>query len=118
MDGPPPNLRSLSVNYVSTCAYRGRSLDQVLQLGVAELQGDDVVQLVPLCVGRLVVAPPLGHGHLCALLRADVHHVHHASAPWRGRGRGLGITALTGRFLTTLDVGRRHTVALLFQNSK
>ena len=70
------------------CAYRGRSLDQVLQLGVAELEGDDVVQLVPLCVGRLVVAPPLGHGHLGALLRADVHHVHHASAPWRGEGGG------------------------------
>ena len=74
---------------LSGCAYRGRSLDQILQLGVAELKGDDVVQLVPLCVGRLVVAPPLGHGHLRALLRAHVHHVYHASAPWRG-GEGVG----------------------------
>ena len=55
-------------------------LDQVLQLGVAELQADDVVELLPLRGGRVVVAPPLGHGHLDALLRVDVHHVHYSPA--------------------------------------
>jgi len=79
--------RSL-MRHVRVCVYRGGPLDEVLQLGVAELQGDDVVQLVPLGGGRLVVAYPLGHGHLRPLLRADVHHVHHASAPWRETGRG------------------------------
>lgn len=68
--------------------YCGRSPDQVLQLGVAELQADDVVQLPPLRRRRLVVTRPLGHGHLRPLLRADVHHVDHTSAAWWGTGDG------------------------------
>lgn len=66
--------------------YCGRSPDQVLQLGVTELQADDVIQLPPLRRRRLVVTRPLGHGHLRPLLCTDVHHVNHTSAAWKGGG--------------------------------
>lgn len=62
--------------------YHGGTLDQVLQLGVAELKADDVVQLVPLGLGRLVVPYELGHAHLRAFLGVHVHHVHQPSATW------------------------------------
>lgn len=65
--------------------YCGRSPDQVLQLGVTELQADDIIELPPLRRRRLEVTRPLGHGHLRPLLRADVHHIDHTSAAWQGR---------------------------------
>lgn len=55
---------------------------------MAELQADDVVQFPSLGRRRLVVAAPLGHGHLGTLLRADVHHIDHASAALGGERRG------------------------------
>lgn len=60
--------------------YCRRSPDKVLQLGVAELQADDIIEFLSLRWRRLVVTCPLGHGHLCPLLGADVHHVDHTSA--------------------------------------
>lgn len=57
----------------------GGSLDQILQLGVAELQTDDVVEFISLRHRSLVVTRPLGHGHLCPLLGAHIHHIYHAS---------------------------------------
>lgn len=66
----------------SAWTYRGRSPDQVLQLGVTELQADDIIQLLSLRRRGLVVTCPLGHGHLCPLLSADIHHIYHTSAPW------------------------------------
>lgn len=68
--------------------YRGGSSDQVLQLGVAKFQADDVVQFSPLGRRRFVVAAPLGHRHLSALLCADVHHIDHTSAALGGIRRG------------------------------
>ena len=68
------------VHCVEVCTYCGRSPDQVLQLGVAELQADDVIELVSLRWRSLIVTSPLGHGHLCPLLSAHIHHIYHASA--------------------------------------
>lgn len=64
----------------SVCTYCGWPPDQVLQLGVAELQADDVIQLLSLRRRGLVVTCPLGHGHLRPLLSAHVHYVDHTSA--------------------------------------
>lgn len=66
----------------SVWTYYGGSLDQVLKLGVAELQADDIIELLSLRWGSLIVTCPLGHWHLCPLLGAHVHHINHPSAPW------------------------------------
>ena len=72
------------VSLGSMWTYCGWSLDQVLQLGVAELQADDIIELLSLTRRGLIVTCPLGHGHLCPLLSAHVHHVNHTSATWDG----------------------------------
>lgn len=56
--------------------YYSWALDVVLQLGVRELQRDDVEQLV--LVRVLVVPLPVLHRHLAVLLRVHVHHVEDA----------------------------------------
>lgn len=53
--------------------YNTGSCDEVLELGVAELERDDVEKTV--LVLLLVVALPLLHRHLQVLLSVDVHHV-------------------------------------------
>lgn len=67
---------------------------------MTELQADDVVQFSPLGRWRLVVAAPLGHRHLGAFLRADVHDIDHASAALGGKRRGChrsgGVEAFRG----------------------
>ena len=60
--------------------HHGGTLDQVLQLGVAELKADDVIQLVPLGLGRLIVPHKLRHAHLRAFLGVHVHHIHQPPA--------------------------------------
>lgn len=67
-------------------SYRGGSFHQVLQLGVTELQADDVIELISLRGRGLVVPPPLGHGHLDALLSGHIHNVNHPPTAYE-RGR-------------------------------
>lgn len=63
-------------------AYHSGALDQVLQLRVAELKADDIVEFVPLCLWGLVVTHKLGHAHLGTLLGVHVHHIHQSATPW------------------------------------
>lgn len=46
---------------------------------MAELQADDIVELLSLRDGCLIVTRPLGHGHLRSLLSADIHYIDHSS---------------------------------------
>lgn len=68
--------------------YRCRSLYQILQLGAAELEADNIIEFVSLRRRRLIVTCPLGHGHLRTLLGVHIHHVYHASATWGGWREG------------------------------
>lgn len=79
--------------------YCGRPLDPVLQFGVAELQADNIIELLSLTRGGLIVTCPLGHGHLGPLLSAHIHHIYHASTTWEGSL--LLDTAWHKRLLTT-----------------
>jgi hypothetical protein len=67
---------------IKAVAYHSGTLDQMLQLRMAELEADDVVQFIPLCLWCLVVAHKLGHAHLGTLLGVDVHDIHQTAAPW------------------------------------
>lgn len=64
----------------SEYTYCGRPVNQGLQLGVTELQTDDVIQPLPLRRRGFIVPCPLGHGHLRPLLSAHIHHIDHTPA--------------------------------------
>lgn len=56
--------------------YHCGPLDEILQLGVAELQADDIEEFVPLFLWCLVITDKLSHAHFSPFLSAYIHNVH------------------------------------------
>ena len=71
----------LVYEYIVKVTYHRGSVDQLVQLGVAELEADNVEKAVLLGVVKVLL--PLLHRHLHVLLRPHVHHVQHPTGAWR-----------------------------------